>query len=37
MKKLNNNVVALVPMKREHIDGIFEAAQDSRIWGAYVC
>ena len=32
MKKLKNNVVALVPMKREHIDGIFEAAQDSRIW-----
>lgn len=32
MKKLENNVVALVPMNSEHIDGIFEAAQDSRIW-----
>ena len=32
MKTIENNVVALVPMKREHIDGIFEAAQDSRIW-----
>ena len=32
MKKIENNVVALVPMKGEHIDGIFEAAQDSRIW-----
>ena len=32
MKKIENSVVALVPMKREHIDGIFEAAQNRRIW-----
>lgn len=32
MKTIENNVVALVPMNREHIEGIFEAAQDSRIW-----
>ena len=32
MRKLENNVVALLPIKREYIDGIFEAAQDSRIW-----
>lgn len=32
MNKLENNVVALIPMTRNHIDGIFEAAQDHRIW-----
>ena len=32
MKTIKNNVVALVPMNREHIDGIFEVAQDRRIW-----
>ena len=32
MKTIENDVVALVPMQREHIDGIFEVAQNSRIW-----
>ena len=32
MKTIENNVVALVLVNREHIEGIFEAAQNRRIW-----
>ncbi len=32
MKVLENQVVRLIPIARDHVDGIFEAAQDQRIW-----
>jgi RimJ/RimL family protein N-acetyltransferase len=32
MKKLENNVVQLIPMELEHVEGIYEATQDKRIW-----
>jgi N-acetyltransferase len=32
MQKLENNVVKLIPMELEHVEGIYEAAQDKRIW-----
>ncbi|WP_404323991.1 GNAT family N-acetyltransferase [Cytobacillus firmus] len=32
MQILVNNVVQLIPMELEHIEGIYEAAQDKRIW-----
>lgn len=32
MQILVNNVVKLIPMELEHIEGIYEAAQDKRIW-----
>jgi N-acetyltransferase len=32
MQKLENNVVQLIPMELEHVEGIYEAAQDKRIW-----
>jgi len=32
MKKLENNIVQLIPMELEHVEGIYEAAQDKRIW-----
>lgn len=32
MKKLENNIVQLIPIEWEHVEGIYEAAQDKRIW-----
>ncbi|CAM3593547.1 GNAT family protein [Aeromicrobium ponti] len=32
MQKLENNAVQLIPMKLDHVEGIYEAAQDKRIW-----
>ncbi|MEC0300946.1 GNAT family N-acetyltransferase [Peribacillus frigoritolerans] len=32
MKKLENNVVHLIPMGLEHVEGIYEVTQDKRIW-----
>ncbi|WP_307258407.1 GNAT family N-acetyltransferase [Oikeobacillus pervagus] len=32
MKKLENNIVRLLPLELEHVEGIYEAAQDQRIW-----
>ncbi|MGE7186283.1 GNAT family N-acetyltransferase [Peribacillus sp. NPDC006672] len=32
MQKLENNVVHLIPMGLEHVEGIYEATQDKRIW-----
>ncbi|KON88815.1 GNAT family acetyltransferase [Sporosarcina globispora] len=32
MQKLENNAVQLIPMGLEHAEGLFEAAQDKRIW-----
>ncbi|TYS70491.1 GNAT family N-acetyltransferase [Sutcliffiella horikoshii] len=32
MEKLENSVVHLKPMQLEHVEGIFEAAQDNQIW-----
>lgn len=32
MQKLENEVVQLLPIELEHVEGIYEAAQDERIW-----
>lgn len=32
MQKLENDVVQLIPMELKHAQGIYEAAQDKRIW-----
>lgn len=32
MRELENNVVQLIPMELDHVEGICEAAQDKRIW-----
>ncbi|ART77161.1 GNAT family N-acetyltransferase [Sutcliffiella horikoshii] len=32
MRKIENEVVQLIPMEWEHVEGIYEAAQDNRIW-----
>lgn len=32
MKKLENKFVQLIPMELDHVEGIYEAAQDKRIW-----
>ncbi|MEO4052969.1 GNAT family protein [Solibacillus sp. CAU 1738] len=32
MKQLENEVVQLIPMTQVHVDGIYEAAHDERIW-----
>lgn len=32
MQKLENDVVQLIPMDLEHVQGIYDAAQDKRIW-----
>jgi RimJ/RimL family protein N-acetyltransferase len=32
MQKIENDVVQLIPMELEHVDGIYDAAQDNRIW-----
>ena len=32
MKILENNVVQLIPIELEHVEGIYEAAQNKRIW-----
>ncbi|WP_042475278.1 GNAT family N-acetyltransferase [Bacillus ndiopicus] len=32
MEILHNEVVRLEPIEREHIDGLYEAAHDERIW-----
>ncbi|MEH6942630.1 GNAT family N-acetyltransferase [Bacillus sp. JJ722] len=32
MKNLENNIVKLIPMEITHIDGLYEAAADTRIW-----
>ncbi|MFF5995024.1 GNAT family N-acetyltransferase [Lysinibacillus sp. KU-BSD001] len=32
MKKLENKLITLIPISREHVDGIYKAAQDKRIW-----
>ncbi|WP_413381951.1 GNAT family N-acetyltransferase [Alkalihalobacillus sp. 1P02AB] len=32
MRELQNVAVQLVPVRTEHIDGIYKAAHDSRIW-----
>ncbi|TYS57512.1 GNAT family N-acetyltransferase [Sutcliffiella horikoshii] len=32
MRKIENEVVKLISMELEHVEGIYEAAQDNRIW-----
>lgn len=32
MKKLENSLVQLIPINLEHVEGLYKAAQDKRIW-----